>query len=110
VTPTLRKFVVLLMCAGILLPVLSSQDDVALLSPVLREFASRSAGNLVEKPSHGDGAPDVSFWILFDVLQCPALFHFSPHMNFAGTVIESEPVLHSSSSPRPAGRSPPANS
>jgi hypothetical protein len=100
----LRKLVVLVMCAGILLPVLSSADDVALLSPVLQELAP--AGDLLDRPSAGSAA-DASFWVLFDFLQCPVLFYFDPGMEFAGTVFASEPEVPTSSAPRPAGRSPP---
>jgi len=103
----LRKLVVLVMCAGIMLPVLSSADDVALVSPVLQGL-SRSAGYRIERLSVDNGAPDASFWVLFDFLQCPDYFRFAPRMEFAGTVLA--PVLEflSASAPRPAGRSPPA--
>jgi hypothetical protein len=104
----LRKLVVLVMCAGILLPVLSSADDVALVSPVLQGL-SRSAGNQVDKPSVDSGVPDASFWLLFDFLQCPDLFHFAPHMEFAGKVFAPVLEFPSASAPRPAGRSPPAH-
>jgi hypothetical protein len=103
----LRHFVVLVMCAGILLPVFSSADDVALVSPVLQEL-TRSAGNQVDKPSIDSGVPDPSFWLLFDFLQCPDLFHFAPHMEFAGKVFAQVLEFPSASAPRPAGRSPPA--
>jgi hypothetical protein len=106
----LRKLVVLVMCVGILLLVLSSADDVALLSPVLQEFAKPAAGNQFDKPSASNVAPDATFWVLFDFLQCPVLFHFDPRMEFAGTVFASQPEFPSSSAPRPAGRSPPAYS
>ena len=96
------------MCAGILLPVLSSADDIALLSPVLRELTKSAAGNRFDKPAASPGAPDAAFWVLFDFLQCPVLFHFDPRMEFAGTVFASDPEFPSSSAPRPAGRSPPA--
>jgi len=65
----LRKLVVLVMCAGILLPVLSSADDVALVSPVLQEL-TRLAGNQVDKPSLDSGVPDPSFWLLFKYSSC----------------------------------------
>ena len=103
----LRKLVVLVMCAGIMLPVLSSADDVALVSPVLQEL-TRLAGNQVDKPSLDSGVPDPSFWLLFDFLQCPDLFHFAPHMEFAGKVFAQVLEFPSASAPRPAGRSPPA--
>ena len=103
----LRKLVVLGLCAGILLPVLSSADDVALVSPVLQEL-TRSAGNQLDRPSFDSGVPDASFWLLFDFLQCPDLFHFPPHMEFAGKVFAPVLEFPSASAPRPAGRSPPA--
>ena len=103
----LRQFVVLVMCAGILLPVLSSADDVALVSPVLQGL-TRLVGNQVDKPSLDTGIPDPSFWLLFDFLQCPDLFHFAPHMEFAGKVFAAALEFPSASAPRPAGRSPPA--
>ncbi len=103
----LRKLVVLGMCAGILLPVLSSADDVALVSPVLQGL-TRSAGNQLDRPSFDSGVPDASFWLLFDFLQCPDLFHFAPHMEFAGKVFAPVLEFPSASAPRPAGRSPPA--
>jgi len=95
------------MCAGILLPVLSSADDVALVSPVLQGL-TRSAGNQLDRPSFDSGVPDASFWLLFDFLQCPDLFHFAPHMEFAGKVFAPVLEFPSASAPRPAGRSPPA--
>src|SRR2546430_9622195 len=101
-----RRLVVLVMCAGILLPVLSSADDIAFLSPVLSELSP--AGNQFDKLSSGTGAPDATFWVLFDFLQCPVLFHFTPSMGFAGKVFASPVDLPSTSAPRPAGRSPPA--
>ena len=58
----LRKLVVLVMCAGILLPVLSSADDIALLSPVLQELSRSVAGTQVDNPSAVSGAPDATFW------------------------------------------------
>src|ERR1043165_7759847 len=97
----LRSLVVLVMCAGILLPVLSSADDIALLSPVLSELSG--AGSQFEKPSLGSTAPDATFWVLFDFLQCPVLFHFAPHMEFAGKVFAPEHEFPSTSAPRPAG-------
>jgi len=105
----LRKLVVLVMCAGILLPVLSSADDIAFLSPVLQELSRSVAGNQVDNPSAVNGAPDATFWALFDFLQCPDLFHFAPRMEFAGTVVAPDLEVLSSSAPRPAGRSPPAS-
>ena len=102
----LRKLVVLVMCAGILLPVLSSADDIAFLSPVLGELST--PGNQLDKLFAGNAAPDATFWVLFDFLQCPDLFHFEPRMEFAGTVFAPELEFPSSSAPRPAGRSPPA--
>src|SRR5437870_7988324 len=102
----LRKIVVLVMCAGILLPVLSSADDVALLSPVLNELSA--AGKQFDKPTAGTSAPDVSFWALFDFLQCPDLFPFVPSMECAGRVVAPQPEFPSTSAPRPAGRSPPS--
>lgn len=107
VTAMLRKLVVLVMCAGILLPVLSSADDVALVFPVLQGL-TRSAGNQLDKLSADSGAPDASFWLLFDFLQCPDLFHFAPHIGFAGKVFAPVLEFPSTSAPRPAGRSPPA--
>jgi hypothetical protein len=104
----LRKFVVLVMCAGILLPVLSSADDVAFLSPVL-QIAQSAAGDQLDKASAENGAPDATFWVLFDFLQCPVLFHFAPRMEFSGKVFASQFEYPSSSAPRPAGRSPPAH-
>jgi hypothetical protein len=104
----LRQFMVLVMCAGILLPVLSSADDIALLSPVLQGLSRSAAGNQLDKPSVDSGAPDASFWLLFDFLQCPDLFHFAPHMEFAGKVFATALEFPSASAPRPAGRSPPA--
>jgi hypothetical protein len=103
----LRQFVVLVMCAGILLPVFSSADDIALLSPVLR-LRQSAAGNQLDRPSVDTGAPDTTFWLLFDFLQCPDLFHFAPHMEFAGKVFAPVLEFPSASAPRPAGRSPPA--
>ena len=100
-----RKLVVLVMCAGILLPVLSSADDIAFLSPVLGELSA--PGNQLDKLFAGNAAPDATFWVLFDFLQCPVLFHFEPRMEFAGKVFAPEPEFPSASAPRPAGRSPP---
>ena len=102
---TFRTLVVLVMCAGILLPVLSSADDIAFLSPVLNEFAA--AGSQFDRLSAENGVPDAAFWVLFDFLQCPVLFHFAPRMEFAGIVFAPEPEAPSASAPRPAGRSPP---
>ena len=103
----LRKLAVLVMCAGILLPVLSSADDVALVSPVLQGLV-RSAGNQIDQASANSGAPDATFWVLFDFLQCPDYFHFAPRMEFAGTAFAPVVEFPSSSAPRPAGRSPPS--
>ena len=104
--PDVGRVVGGVMCAGILLPVLSSADDIALLSPVLQELAQSSAGNRLDKLSAG--ATDTTFWVLFDFLQCPVLFHFEPRMEFAGKVFAPEPEFPSALAPRPAGRSPPA--
>lgn len=104
----LRKLVVLVMCAGILLPVLSSADDIALLSPVLGGFPP--SGHRLDKLSAGDNSADASFWALFDLLQCPSLIQFAPHFGFTGTVVHAERELLSLSTPRPAGRSPPFQS
>jgi hypothetical protein len=104
-----RKLVVLVMCAGILLPVLSSADDIALLSPVLRGFPPSDNVTRLDNPSSGDNAADVAFWALFDFLQCPSLFHFAPHLGFTGTVAQPEREALSLSAPRPAGRSPPSH-
>jgi hypothetical protein len=93
------------MCAGILLPVLSSADDIAFLTPVLGELSE--AGNRLDEPSAVNGGPDATFWVLFDFLQCPVLFHFDPRMEFAGNVFAPEAEAPSASAPRPAGRSPP---
>ena len=102
----LRKLLVLVMCAGIMLPVLSSADDIALLSTVLSGLGPVSAGKPVPGPS-GAGALDTSFWLLFDCLQCPALFHFAPQIGVSGEVFASDAGVRSMSAPRPAGRSPP---
>ena len=102
----LRKLAVLVMCAGILLPVLSSADDVALLSTVLAGLGPAGADKVVPGPS-GVNALDTSFWLLFDFLQCPALFHFSPQIGFSGAVFASDACVRSMPAPRPAGRSPP---
>ena len=104
----LRKLVVLVMCAGILLPVLSSADDVALLSPVLRGVPPSDGAARLDKLSSGDNAADVAFWALFDFLQCPSSFRFAPHLGFTGTVAQPEREALSLSAPRPAGRSPPS--
>jgi len=95
------------MCAGILLPVLSSADDVALISPVMQGLA-RSSGSQIDQMSATSGAPDATFWVQFDFLQCPDYFHFAPRMEFAGTVVAPVVELPSASAPRPVGRSPPA--
>ena len=108
VTAKLRKLVILVMCAGILLPVLSSADDVAMVSPVLQGLSS-FAGNQIDSRSAGSGAPDATFWVLFDFLQCPDYFHFDPRMEFAGTVLSPVVEFPSTSAPRPAGRSPPVH-
>ena|SRR5439155_23583559 len=102
----LRKLVVLVMCAGIMLPVLSSADDVALLSTVLAGLGGVRADKAVSGLT-GTDALGASFWLLFDSLQCPALFHFAPQIGSSGEVFASDPGVNSMSSPRPAGRSPP---
>ena len=103
----LRKLMVLVMCAGIMLPVLTSADDIALLSTVLAGIGPVSARETVPGPS-GPAALDTSFWLLFDALQCPALFHFAPQIGFSGEVFAADKGLRSMSAPRPAGRSPPS--
>ncbi len=102
----LRKLVVLAMCAGIMLPVLSSADDVALVTPVLQGLGG-TTGNQILNHS-GVDAPDATFWVLFDFLQCPDYFQFAPSMEYAGTVLAPILEFPSASAPRPAGRSPPA--
>jgi len=106
---TLRKLVVLVMCAGILLPVLSSADDIALLSPVLRGFPLSDNVNRFDRLAVSDNSADVAFWALFDFLQCPSLFRFAPDLGFTGTVAQPEREALSLSTPRPAGRSPPSH-
>jgi hypothetical protein len=102
------RHVVPVIWAGIVLPVFSSADDIALLSPVLQGHSQSAAGNQLDKPFVDSGAPDATFWLLFDFLQCPDLFHFAPHMEFAGTVLATALEFPSATAPRPSGRSPPA--
>jgi hypothetical protein len=102
----LRKLAVLVMCAGVMLPVLSSADDVALLSTVLAGLGPSGVDRAVPVPP-GPGALDSNFWALFDFLQCPALFRFAPQIGFSGEVFASDAGVRSMSAPRPAGRSPP---
>ncbi len=104
----LRKLVVLVMCAGILLPVLSSADDIALLSPVLQGAPPADDVSRLDKPSAPYNSADAAFWALFDLLQCPSLIQFAPHLSITGTVAQPEREAHSFTAPRPAGRSPPS--
>jgi hypothetical protein len=79
------------------------------LSTVLAGVGPISAGKPAPGPS-GSGAVDTGFWLLFDCLQCPALFHFAPQIGVSRAIFVADAGLLSMSAPRPAGRSPPFSS
>ena len=103
----LLKIVVLAMCAGVLRPVLSDDDDTYLLSPLLQLASTTS--ELVAGDG-GGSAPNEAFWLLFDYLHCPVLVSVNPQIGCAGVVSSSEHEFRSFTTTESSGRDPPARS
>ena len=97
------------MCAGLLRPVLSDDDDAYLLSPLLQLASASTSSEMVAGVGLGS-APNEEFWLLFDYLHCPVLVSVNPQIGCAGVVSSSEHEFRSFTTTESSGRDPPARS
>jgi hypothetical protein len=98
-----------MLCAGVLIPVVSDADDTALLAVALQErYFSHSSGNTSFDKTHaGQVSADAGFWILFEHLDCPALATLVPTVGSAWMTSSSEPLFRSAPVVQTPGRGPP---
>ncbi len=104
---SLRQFVLLLVCCGLLVPVVSTTDDLVLLSAAVEQRGSSGPNELQGRLS---GAPDdasLFFWTQFEHMDFPVLPMAMPEIGRAGAIARVEPLLVSVDAPKCSVRGPP---
>ncbi|MBI2679760.1 MAG: hypothetical protein HYX25_01990 [Candidatus Solibacter usitatus] len=104
---TLRNFVLALVCCGLLVPVVSTTDDLVLLSAAVQRQASSGPNELQGRLS---GVPDdasLFFWTQFEHMDFPVLPAAMPEIGRAAAIAPVEPALVSVDAPNCSVRGPP---
>ena len=104
---TLRNFVLMLVCCGLLVPVVSTTDDLVLVSAAVQQQGSTGPTEFQGRQS---GSPDDAsffFWTQFEHMDFPVLPAAMPEIGRAGAIAPVEPALVSVDAPKCSVRGPP---
>ena len=104
---TLRHFVLILVCCGLLVPVVSTTDDLVLLSAAVQQRGSTGPSELQGRLSSAPDDASLFFWTQFEHMDFPVLPMAMPEIGRAGAIARVEPVLVSVDAPKCSVRGPP---
>jgi hypothetical protein len=104
---TLRHFVLILVCCGLLVPVVSTTDDLVLLSAAVQQRPSTGPNELQGRLSSAPDDASLFFWTQFEHMDFPVLPMAMPEIGRSGAVARVELVLVSVDAPKCSVRGPP---
>jgi hypothetical protein len=107
VKSALRNWVIVVLCCGILVPVISTTDDLVLLSAAVEQISLGGPNEIRDRVSAAPDDSSVAFWVQFEHMDFPVLPVTMPEIGRAGTITRLELVLVSVDSPKCSVRGPP---
>ena len=106
---TLRHIFLILVCCGLLVPVVSTTDDLVILSAAVQQLGSTGPNELQGRLSDGPDDASLFFWTQFEHMDFPSLPTAMPEIGRAGAVARVEPLLVSVDAPKCSVRGPPVS-
>jgi hypothetical protein len=106
VKSTLRNFVLILVCCGLLVPVVSTVDDLVLLAAV-QQRGSTGPMELQDRLSSAPDDASLFFWTQFEHMDFPVPPMSMPEIGRADAIARVEPALVSVDAPKCSVRGPP---
>ena len=101
------RIVILILIAGVLLPVITATDDSALLSAAIDELTPAGPVEVRAAARNAHSDSSAVFWAQFEHMDAPVLPAATPGIEPAGAICCSEPELHSVQATDRSGRGPP---
>ena len=103
----LRNILLAILCGGLLVPVISTADDLILLSADIERLTPDRPDEVRDRAANAPSDSSVVFWVQFEHMDCPARQVVMPEIGRAGTVTLVERALVSVVTPQRAVRGPP---
>ena len=95
------------MCCGLLVPVVSTTDDLVLLAAAVQQRNSTGPNELQGRLSSAPDDASLFFWTQFEHMDFPILPMAMPENGRAGTIARVELALVSVDAPKCSVRGPP---
>jgi len=103
----LRNILLAILCGGLLVPVISTADDLILLSADIERLTPDRPDEFRDRAASMPSDSSEAFWVQFEHMDCPARLVVMPAIGRAGTVTLVERALVSVVTPQRAVRGPP---
>ncbi len=103
----LRNILLAVLCVGLLVPVVSTADDLVLLSADIARLTPDGPDEVRDRAANLPSDSSVVFWVQFEHMDCPARQVVMPEIGRAATVTLLERALVSVCTPKRAVRGPP---
>jgi hypothetical protein len=103
----LRNWIIAVVCCGMLVPVVSTTDDLVLLSTAVEQISSGGPNEVRGRLATAPDDSSVAFWVQFEHMDCPGLPMTLPEISRAGGITRVELALVSIYTPKCSVRGPP---